>query len=65
MKYRDTVMKILDSGWKSTSHIRKEVEKKEKKTINWYTVNYLLEGLLKEGKVEKAESNRVTLWKKK
>jgi len=65
MKYKSIIESLLSKDWKSTSSIKRDVEKKSKKSINWYTINYALEGLLKEGKVEKIESNNVTLWRKR
>lgn len=66
MKYKSIVMKSILSktDWKSTSQIKKETEKKAGKSINWYTINYLLETLLKEKFVETIKSNNVTLWRR-
>ncbi len=67
MKYDNLVLtKVLDNEkWKTTAQIQKEVQKLAKKSINWYTIHYLLGSLEKVGKAEKAEAENVTLWKKK
>lgn len=66
MKYDKLVLeKILnDKEWKSTAKIKRETELSAKKSINWYTIYYLLENLLKEKKVEKIESDNVVLWRR-
>lgn len=66
MKYDKLVFeKILDEKeWKSTARIKRETETIAKKSINWYTIYYLLENLLREKKVEKIESDNVVLWRK-
>jgi len=66
MKYKDLVFKILDKEkWRSTSDIKKQAESSVKKSINWYSIHYVLEDLLKDGKVERIQSNKITLWRKK
>lgn len=66
MKYDSLVLdEILSTEkWKTTAQIRKEAQKLAKKTINWYTIHYLLNSLAEEEKVEKAEAENVTLWRK-
>ena len=66
MKYSDIILKeVLSNEWKSTSRIKSETEKKVNKNINWCSIYALLLEFLNESKVERIESGKITLWKKK
>lgn len=66
MKYMSVIENILDrEKWESTSQIKKEVEIKTGKSVNWYYIMLILERFEKEDKVKKVNSENTVLWRKK
>jgi len=65
-KYQKEVLEILSKDEiKSTNEILKELEKKNKKVINWHLLYGVLRDLNEENKVEKLKAKAGFFWKKK
>ena len=66
MKYENTVLDevLSNEEWKTPTQIKRETEKLVKKSINWYSIRFILEKLLQEKRVEKVDSENTTRWRK-
>jgi len=65
-KYREKVLEILSKNEiKSTNEVLTELQKKEKKVINWHALYRILMELQADGKIERLKSKAGFFWKKK
>ena len=62
-KYRKVALQVMTHKLQTTNKIRKLMEKKTGKAINWHFLFKVLDRLEEEGKIEKVEANRLFLWK--
>ena len=64
-KYKAIILEILEeSRFLSTNGVVRKVKKEYGKSGNWYLIYHALMELENEGKVEKAESEIGSLWKR-
>ncbi len=62
-KYREDVLCLVERDKiKSTRQIQRELEKKAKKTINWFMVYKILHDLETDGRVKKFEATGGIFW---
>ena len=64
-KYRDAALQAVTHRLQTTNKIKKIMEEKTGKKINWHFLHKVLTQLEKEGKVEMVEADRLFLWKLK
>ena len=65
-KYKELVLELLSkTEIKSTNQILDELQKHEKKIINWHALYRILMDLQTENKVERLQSKAGIFWKKK
>lgn len=65
VKHLQAIESVIPKDWDNPHHIMKLAEKQIKKKLNWYTINYYLETLHKQKKIQKMIiANNKTLWKK-
>jgi len=65
-KYKEKVLEILSKNEiKSTNEVLTELQKKEKKVINWHALYRILMDLQADGKIERLKSKAGFFWKKK
>jgi prepilin-type processing-associated H-X9-DG protein len=64
--YKDSILGIVTkSEIKSTNEILTELQKQEKKVINWHALYRVLMELYDDGKIERLKSKAGFFWKKK
>ena len=65
-KYKELILGILTkTEIKSTNEVLTELQKQEKKVINWHALYRVLMELQTDGKVERLKSKAGFFWKKK
>jgi Fe2+ or Zn2+ uptake regulation protein len=65
-KYKDSILGIVTkSEIKSTNEILTELQKQEKKVINWHALYRVLMELYDDGKIERLKSKAGFFWKKR
>ena len=65
-KYKEIVLNLLSkTEIKSTNEILDDLQKKEKKIINWHALYRILMEIQVEGKIERMQSKAGFFWKKK
>ena len=65
-KYKDSILGIVTkTEIKSTNEILTELQKQEKKVINWHALYRVLMELYDDGNIERLKSKAGFFWKKK
>lgn len=62
-KYRKAALEVMTHRLQTTNKIRKLMEEKTGKKINWHFLHKVLSQLEKEEKIEMVEADRLFLWK--